>query len=233
MSLIGKNIRKIRTVKGYSQAAFAELFAIKRANIGAYEEGRAEPKTDMIIKIAKHFSISIDLLLTKELTVNELSGFQLIRPGAKQESAAVRLPFISSEKQNEFIQRPQDENWLNSLPALVFPQGWIEAELAIEWSKDGISDSVPVQNGEVFLLSLIKPEELNGSSNGTYIWIAGEALHLGDQTQFSSFASTHNNPATAWKVEARINKTGQVPAQDLESRLIALEQTVRKLAERG
>ena len=40
MSYIGKNIKKLRSVKGLSQAKFAELFDIKRASIGAYEEGR-------------------------------------------------------------------------------------------------------------------------------------------------------------------------------------------------
>lgn len=75
MFKIGSNIRKIRTVKGLSQTAFAELFDIKRANIGAYEEGRAEPKLDLLLKIANYFSISIETILTKEVTVNELTHF--------------------------------------------------------------------------------------------------------------------------------------------------------------
>ncbi|MTI32320.1 helix-turn-helix domain-containing protein, partial [Xanthovirga aplysinae] len=49
MSYIGKNIRKIRSVKKLSQAAFAQLFDLGRATVGAYEEGRAEPKIDTII----------------------------------------------------------------------------------------------------------------------------------------------------------------------------------------
>lgn len=77
MSYIGKNIKKLRSVKGLSQAKFAELFDIKRASIGAYEEGRAEPKTDTIIMIANEFNLSLDNLLARELTVNQLSGFNL------------------------------------------------------------------------------------------------------------------------------------------------------------
>jgi transcriptional regulator with XRE-family HTH domain len=55
MSKIGSNIRKIRTVKGLNQSQFAELFDLNRARIGAYEEGRAEPKIDVVIEIAKYF----------------------------------------------------------------------------------------------------------------------------------------------------------------------------------
>ncbi|MEO0331535.1 MAG: helix-turn-helix transcriptional regulator, partial [Bacteroidota bacterium] len=44
MSIIGKNIKTIRTIKHISQADFADIFDISRASIGAYEEGRADPK---------------------------------------------------------------------------------------------------------------------------------------------------------------------------------------------
>ena len=79
MTLIGKNIRKIRSVKGLSQAAFAEKFDLTRASVGAYEEGRAEPKLDTIITIANHFGISLDLIVKKELTVNELYRFDIFK----------------------------------------------------------------------------------------------------------------------------------------------------------
>jgi transcriptional regulator with XRE-family HTH domain len=77
MSFIGKNIKKIRSIKKLNQSQFAELFCLSRASIGSYEEGRAEPKIDKIIEIANYFSINTDMLLKKELSVNEISGFKL------------------------------------------------------------------------------------------------------------------------------------------------------------
>ena len=65
------NIKKIRSAKKLSQAQFASIFDLNRGSIGAYEEERAEPKVDTIIQIANHFGLSVDLLLNKELTVNE------------------------------------------------------------------------------------------------------------------------------------------------------------------
>lgn len=73
-----KNIKKIRLIKKLSQTSFAELFEIKRSSIGAYEEGRAEPKLEMIIRIANYFSISVDSLVNSELTVNELYGLDVV-----------------------------------------------------------------------------------------------------------------------------------------------------------
>lgn len=59
-----------------SQSDFAELFDLKRTAIGSYEEGRAEAKIDTIIKIADYFKLSLDKLLRKELTVNEIFHFK-------------------------------------------------------------------------------------------------------------------------------------------------------------
>src|SRR5690606_31898482 len=77
MSAIGKNIRKIRTIKGLSQSDFANFFGLTRASISAYEENRAEPKIDIALQIAKHFNIPIQKLITQELTVNEYAKFNL------------------------------------------------------------------------------------------------------------------------------------------------------------
>lgn len=77
MTYLGKNIKKIRTIQKLSQANFGEIFGLSRASIGAYEEGRAEAKLDVIIKIANHFSITVDNLVNKDITVNELSHFNI------------------------------------------------------------------------------------------------------------------------------------------------------------
>ena len=77
MSVVGINIKKIRGVKGLNQTDFANLCGLTRANIGSYEELRAEPKIDTIIKIATYYKLPIDKLVRKELTVNDISNFDV------------------------------------------------------------------------------------------------------------------------------------------------------------
>ena len=67
MSFFGKNIKKIRVLNNLSQQEFGKLFELSRASIGSYEEERADPKIDSLIKIAKHFKLNIHDLLTTEL----------------------------------------------------------------------------------------------------------------------------------------------------------------------
>ncbi|MGB1316008.1 MAG: helix-turn-helix domain-containing protein [Chitinophagales bacterium] len=94
MSIIGKNIKKIRLLKNLNQQAMGDLLGIGRGSIGSYEEGRAEPKLETIINIAKHFNLNLDMFLTKELTVNDLSDFanKISKVIPKEEKTSLSLP---------------------------------------------------------------------------------------------------------------------------------------------
>ncbi|WP_460612373.1 XRE family transcriptional regulator [Hymenobacter seoulensis] len=131
MSQVGKNIRKIRTVKKLSQAAFAELFGLARPSVGAYEEGRSEPKMETLIQIAQHFGLSVDLLLTKELTVNELYNFDIFQQQAQSEPAPDLqaaadqqndlTPYVPTARLLEYIVQHHDISFIDSLQTLTFP----------------------------------------------------------------------------------------------------------------
>lgn len=75
-TILSKNIKKLRLFKNLNQAEFAALFDLKRPSVGAYEEGRAEPKLDTLIKISTYFDLSIDLIVKSELTVNQIAKFE-------------------------------------------------------------------------------------------------------------------------------------------------------------
>lgn len=74
MSFFGSNIKKIRQVKGLSQKAFADLFDLNRGVISSYEEGRAEPKIETILKVANHFNLNLDKFLTETLQASQLGS---------------------------------------------------------------------------------------------------------------------------------------------------------------
>ncbi|SUJ01046.1 transcriptional regulator, y4mF family [Sphingobacterium spiritivorum] len=62
MSNIASNLKYIRKKKGLTQQQFADLMEIKRASVGAYEEDRAEPKYELLKKIAEYFDMTMDEL---------------------------------------------------------------------------------------------------------------------------------------------------------------------------
>ena len=95
MTYFGTNLKKIRQIKGLSQQAFAELIDLNRGVISSYEEGRAEPKIETLLRIATYFGIPTDDILSKPLTVNQLSNFSLI-----EESISA----INNQKEPELLE---------------------------------------------------------------------------------------------------------------------------------
>ncbi|MBO6185014.1 MAG: helix-turn-helix transcriptional regulator [Chryseobacterium sp.] len=73
MSFFGANIKTIRQAKGLSQQAFADLFDLNRGVIGAYEEGRSEPKISTLLTVVHYFNLDLDKFLTVPLTVDDLN----------------------------------------------------------------------------------------------------------------------------------------------------------------
>mgnify|MGYP005994255493 CR=1 FL=1 len=124
MSFFGKNIKKIRGVKRLNQQAFAEVFGLKRATLGAYEEGRSEPKIETIIKIANHFSIPIDQLLTSELTVNNLLQFKedlTLETEKIQTEIFAKVPCITEKMSQNYLKYYNKSSFLGDLPTLQLP----------------------------------------------------------------------------------------------------------------
>lgn len=128
MTHIGKNIRKIRGVKKLSQQAFADLFGLTRANIGSYEEGRAEPKIATIVEIANKFSLDVEAILNKELKVNEISNFKGQPEKTNASTSPLNpdlearlIPFVSRDNRMTYLNNLESELYLNYIPRFEIP----------------------------------------------------------------------------------------------------------------
>ena len=62
--MLGARIAALRRSAGMSQADLAKRLQVSASAIGMYEQGRREPAADLLIAMAKVFSVSTDYLLT-------------------------------------------------------------------------------------------------------------------------------------------------------------------------
>ncbi len=62
--MMGSRIAALRRRAGLSQAALAALLQCSPSAVGMYEQGRREPASDMLVRIARVFQVSTDYLLT-------------------------------------------------------------------------------------------------------------------------------------------------------------------------
>ncbi|NQZ76538.1 MAG: helix-turn-helix transcriptional regulator [Ekhidna sp.] len=138
-SFIGQNIKKIRQAKNISQSEFASLFNLSRPSVGAYEEGRTEPKIETLIQISRHFNISIDVLLTRELSSKDVFSLGLLNkkldavhesksPGRK----VVTAPFVSITERVNFLVNHLDRQYMSGLTQLGVPEKKDQIDLIIE-----------------------------------------------------------------------------------------------------
>ena len=67
MSNIALNLKFLRKKKGLTQQQFADLMEIKRASVGAYEEDRAEPKYELLKKVASFYDLTMDELANETI----------------------------------------------------------------------------------------------------------------------------------------------------------------------
>ena len=61
-----ENLKKLRSLRGISQATLAEALNVSTGLIGMYEAGKRKPSYEMLETIADYFNVSIDYLTGKE-----------------------------------------------------------------------------------------------------------------------------------------------------------------------
>ncbi len=181
MSYFGKNIRKIRTVKKLSQSAFAEIFDLTRASIGAYEEGRSEARIDTIIQIARYYGISVDQLVAKELTLNEIFHLDQIHdkvnsrhiensavtekedtPVIKNLKEGVAIRYVPASITNEYIEKCRNKLFLTKLPTIKLPHKFQTISRAFEHTGcDLCNNSLPIVVGDILIGAFINKDHWN------------------------------------------------------------------------
>jgi transcriptional regulator with XRE-family HTH domain len=98
MSNISSNLKYLRKKKGLTQQQFADAIGIKRSLVGAYEEDRAEPKYDLLKKIAEFYDFTIDEFINE--TINDKW-----KPKPKAQGSNLRILSISVDtNDNENIE---------------------------------------------------------------------------------------------------------------------------------
>lgn len=79
---IGKAINKLRNDANLSQEQFASLFGVSQQSVQKWENSDSVPELNKIIKISKHFGVSLDALIlgNDNRIVEEMKGTNQIKP---------------------------------------------------------------------------------------------------------------------------------------------------------
>ena len=247
MSFFGKNIRKIRSVKTLSQQAFAELFDLKRGTLGAYEEGRSEPKIETIITIANYFSIPIDDLLQRELTVNELLKFKSSLSEQHEVLIVERftaIPCITEKNSADYLRYFDKKSFIQDMVSIKLPldtenelRAYVIQNLEMSHQDQGVfpKDLVVGERVNEKNLSKLKRGEMVLAVTENQLILrrihvnANQILLRADHKNVEAHAFAHSDIKEIWRIIAVFQRRVPEVSSGIEEKLSKLEEEFAKL----
>jgi len=257
MQLVTSNIRHLRKGAGYTQAQLAEKLDIKRSLVGAYEEGRAEPKLSTLINVARLFDVSLDELITADLT---REGVRLTGTGgANTTGGNLRVLAITvndEEKENielvpykasaGYLNGYADAEFMEELPRFRLPMlGTGGTYRAFEISGDSM---LPIASGTVIVGRSV--DDWNQVKDGTPCIIVSQkegivfkrvfnkikdtaVLHLhSDNPVYTPYEVHVQDVVEIWEAKSYISSTfpiADLSLNKLSSIVLDLQKEVQKL----
>ncbi|MCD8044398.1 MAG: helix-turn-helix domain-containing protein [Tannerellaceae bacterium] len=184
MAKIGKNIKKIRNVRGLSQQAFADLFGLTRGNISSYEELRADPKIEIVVRIANYFGIPLAEFIENDLSVNDLLHYntRLVLDANKLKIAQqlLPIPYLPTLYLQDYIIKYKDADFIRQLPTITVPTNSKLKQLAIEVENaDVLPAGFDFSNGDILICEEVVKENIHRINNKFGIMIDPDGIRFG------------------------------------------------------
>jgi transcriptional regulator with XRE-family HTH domain len=131
MGMVSDNIKYLRKQKGYTQEQMAEKIGIKRSLLGAYEEGRAEPGLENLLKMSKIFDVSVDNIISENLSDPEKQK-ELVKKDIEGKKLRVLAITVDKDEKENIQLVPQkaaagylngyaDPEYVSELPQFYLP----------------------------------------------------------------------------------------------------------------
>jgi transcriptional regulator with XRE-family HTH domain len=246
MSYAGKNLKFIRKQRDWTQEELANQLQIKRSLVGAYEEGRAEPRLEVQEAICALFNISLEVFLFQDLSQMEefdlnqgynMGGSYLERRRSlktdSSNSAAI-VSFVPVKAAAGYLAGYADPEFIDELNTFTLPMLAPGEYRAFEIVGDSM---LPTPSGSVIVGERVASLKDVKSSN-TYIVISntdgvvykriitnddrsvdtiGEKLTLlSDNPLYEPYQVNSQDIVEIWKAVYVIQKAGAQPMWDVD-----------------
>lgn len=128
MKKISKNIAHLRHLRGVSQEYLANDLNITRSRLSSWEEHRAEPPIDLIVRLSDYFNVSIDSLLKIDLTkvkdlrdLLKIGGNRILFPVMVDSEGKDLVELVPIKASAGYLDGYSDETFIENLPRISLP----------------------------------------------------------------------------------------------------------------
>ncbi len=251
---INENIRLIRKQLGLTQDQFAVKLEIKRSLIGAYEEGRAEPRLELLQKMASLGGYTVDALIGKDLSrmkdyeKKALTSKDVVVVTVDDQSRN-NIELVPLRAAAGYLNGYADPEYIRELPRFKLPMLRQGTYRAFEVSGDSM---LPIVPGTVVIGELIedistvkngKPYVLVTSREGivfkrvfNYLQESGKLFLVSDNRQYAPFQIDGADVIEVWTAKAYISvefpdgqASGDLTMEQLAGMVMNLKQEIQSL----
>ncbi len=224
MVSLNENIRTLRKKLQLTQDEFAQKLGIKRSLLGAYEEGRAEPRAEMLQKMAMLFGMTMEALIGMDLTKAEPKAPLTYNRGKEVLVVTVdndrkdNIEFVPVKASAGYLNGYADPEYVKELPRFHLPILKQGTYRAFEIKGDSM---LPLLPGSIIVGEYV--EKLNDIKNGkTYILVTqqegvvykrvfnyldenGKLFLVSDNRQYAPYQVDGEEVMEAWSAKAYIS----------------------------
>lgn len=120
------NLKYLRHKNQISQQQLSEVLQTGRSTLAEYERGKTEPSLETLLAIARYFKVSVDDLLSKNLSheAYEIIKNQQIKILAisVDEQKKGNIELVESKAEAGYLESAQDPEYIRDLPKIYFPK---------------------------------------------------------------------------------------------------------------
>jgi transcriptional regulator with XRE-family HTH domain len=197
MSIFSENIRLLRNKKNLSQQGFAESLGMSRVRYSKYEDGRSEAPYEILIRISKFFNVSIDLLLTLDISkypvdnMMKLPENRIVLPIVVDSEGENYIEIVPQKASMGYLKGYSDNEYIEKLARMKLP--FLKNAKYRAFLADG--DSMPPFADGSYIIGEYVEQLEDLKSGKEYIFVTSEGITYKtfvEQTEKSVVVSADN-----------------------------------------
>tara|TARA_B100000767_G_scaffold267756_1_gene286939 strand:+ start:112 stop:909 length:798 start_codon:yes stop_codon:yes gene_type:complete len=254
---LDKTLKSMRKLNNWTQQQLADRVGLKRSVIGAYEEGRAEPKIESLLAFSRLFNMSIDDLLSGQIKGFQPSSVNTERlAGKKLRILAVpidpktnkeRVSLVPVKAAAGYLGGYGDMDFIEALPQFSLPMPEISSEETRRVFQIQGDSMLPFLPGS-YLISSYMQDWSSVKTGELYVFLTqdhgvvfkraknciietGEIELISDNTIYEPYRVHVEDLLEVWKVEGNIqfDLSNRYANDNVANKLDTLKQEVRAL----
>lgn len=155
------NLKHLRKEQDLTQQQLAEKLGVNRSVIGAYEEERAEPKLNTLLHMCRFFKVSMDELITKNISGNRSKdvftgeNLRLLPIVVDKESEEERVTLVPERASAGYTRGYGDVDFVGNLPAFSLPFPELSRQKTYRIFQISGDSMMPVTSGSYIICEYI------------------------------------------------------------------------------